>query len=170
MGAQDHIPFLLMLAGLAGLGTAACLDHAPTRVQAVSLVTLLAVGIAWFWLALFCLPETRDASLKASLAPFQAVLDRGRPEDRFLSVQHWNPVLMMDADPKLFMKKMCIYDPNTYMEYVRVIEEKRPRFLVGFLTMTWPPDGRPVRIELPESILRSYHPLDRTALILELSD
>jgi len=166
---QYHIPFLVIVAGLAGLGFSDALDRFSPGGRSISLGLLGGLAVVWFFVFVVSRLTRPHSPLAKDIIPMQMVLDSAGPKDTYVAMQHWNPVFLMDADPKIFTKLVTRYDLQTLGEFAKVIKTKRPRFILGFQMPVWTSEGASFR--LTPSILpfvkESYRPLDRTGYILE---
>jgi len=165
---QYHLPFLVIMAGLAGLGIASALDRMPPVGKGVALAALAAVA------AFSTVPPTltdaanRRLGFDKSVAALQGVLDMSGPEDRYLSVQHLSPVFMMDADPQLFTRLVVCYDKPTLDALAQAIRTRKPRFIMGLNMNIWTADGNYFRFGTEQFpfVAETYVPLDKQGYIL----
>jgi len=159
---QYALPLIVLIAGLAGVGLAFVLDRMPARGRGFVLAGLLVVTIAWVSLPTVARFGKDRSDLSQSVRPLQAVLDMSRPAETYLGVQHWNPIFLMDADPKLFIKLVVRYDPATIRELAEVIRTNRPRFIIGSRTPIWTANGRyfPLRFDELAVVKENYRSLD----------
>ena len=132
--AHYSFPLLVLLAGLAGLGLAWACERLSKNARMAVWITLLFLATLWPWSNL---PEKQVLSgrpvsaLEASLECYQYVVDSARPGDTCLSLTNFSPVLIMDADPKLFMHLMCFQKLEDLQIMVDAIVRDKPRFIVG---------------------------------------
>jgi len=164
---QYSIPLVLLLAGLAGAGWDTASMQLKLSGQAVCLSVLAAATIVWV-LIMVILPIPARQGLRQSVEPLQKLLDMSNPGDTYLAMQHWNPVYLMDADPKLFTKLVAVWDKRTIGEFAEAIEATRPRFILGFQMSVWTGQGKYFKVgpESFPSIKDRYYNWDRTGYVL----
>jgi hypothetical protein len=133
--AQYAFPLLVLMAGLAGLGLAWPSERLSSNARVVGGAAVLVLAIVLPWSVL---PGTQIVSgkkiapLAHSLEPYQYMVQAAKPGDRCLSMTNYNPVLIMDSDPQLFMHLMCFQTQADLQLVIDAIARERPRFVLGF--------------------------------------
>jgi hypothetical protein len=162
---QYHLPFLAITSGVAGLGLAAAVATLTARLRLVAAAALLGVLLVIGWLARDY-PPSGQSHLTMSLEPLQYVADQAKPTDRYLGITGYNPVYVMDSDPKYFMYWLCFQTDADFNLLPNVINQREPRFIVGFNAPLYVPQAGVISLPMgPGNSLLQYYCQPRSIVL-----
>ncbi len=159
---QYQLPFLIFIAGFSGMGLTVITIGFSPRARVILSGIILITGL--FFLFLNNRFQGESFSLKMSLDPYQYVVDHATPSDTYQGISQRNPVFIMDADPKYFMHFLCFNKPRDVELVIEIINQKKPRFIVGVGIPFWLGAEGHGGFNPPQSITEKYKPLNDTVM------